>query len=235
LLSAASAFQRSAAVGGKVATAKIATVVLTVLVAWSVLHSGDMSEAAAAEKAPAPAGGGSNKMLLLVVLVVNVLIAGGLGYVVITNQKNNAAAAAGAAKHEDGEGEGHEGAAEGEAEGEPEAAEGHGKKGGGSGKFGPLIDIGTFVANLTTAGGASRYAKVGLHVEATSEDAKAKIEVAVVPLRNEALLYLSGLQSDQVIGQERIKVLQDELLKRMTALVGKNVIKHVYFSEFVVQ
>jgi flagellar FliL protein len=193
--------------------------VLTVLVAWSVLHSGDMSEAAAAEKAPAPAGGGSNKMLLLVVLVVNVLIAGGLGYVVITNQKNNAAAAAGAAKHEDGEGEGHEGAAEGEAEGEPEAAEGHG----------------TFVANLTTAGGASRYAKVGLHVEATSEDAKAKIEVAVVPLRNEALLYLSGLQSDQVIGQERIKVLQDELLKRMTALVGKNVIKHVYFSEFVVQ
>ena len=235
LLSAPSGFQRGAAVGCRFATAKFATVVRTALVAWSVLHSGSMSEAAAAEKAPAPAGGGGNKLLLLVVLVVNVLIAGGLGYVVITNQKSNAAAAAGAAKHEGDEGEGHEGAAEGE----PEAAaaeEGHAKKpGGGSGKFGPLVDVGTFVANLTAAGGASRYAKVSLHVEATNEDAKAKIEAAVVPLRNEALMYLSGLQSDQAIGQEKIRAMQEELLKRMTALLGKNVIKRVYFSEFVVQ
>ena len=37
-----------------------------------------MSEAAVADKAPAPAGG-SNKMLLLIVLVFNVVIAGGLG------------------------------------------------------------------------------------------------------------------------------------------------------------
>lgn len=227
-------FQRGAAVSCRNDTAKFATVVLDARVAQSVLHAGSMSDAAAAEKPAAPAGGGSNKLLLLVVLVVNVLIAGGLGYVVITNQKNAAAAAGAVGKH--GEDEGHEGAAEGhegaEAEAEPE--EGHAKK-GGTGKFGPLVEVGTFVANLTAAGGASRYAKVALFVEAANEDAKTKIEAAVVPLRNESLMFLSGLQTEQVIGQEKIKALQDELQKRMSALVGKNVIKRVYFSEFVVQ
>lgn len=184
-----------------------------------------MSEAVA-DKAPAPAGGG-NKLLLLLVLVVNVLIAGGLAYVVISGQKNNAAATA---KHE-GAGEEHEAAADGAAA--PEG-EGHAKKGAGS-KFGPLIEIGAFVANLTSASGQSRYAKVALHVEATNDDAKAKIELAVVPIRSEALLFLSGLAAEQVIGQEKIRQIQDDLQKRLSTLIGPNTIKRVYFSEFVVQ
>jgi flagellar FliL protein len=192
-----------------------------------------MSEAAAAEKAPAPPGGG-NKMLLLIVLVVNVLIAGGLAYVVISNQKTAAAAAAALSAKKEG-GEAAEGeAAEGEAAEAP-AEEGHAAKKGAGGKFGPLIEIGTFVANLTSASGQSRYAKVALHVEATNEDAKTKVEAAVVPIRSEALLFLSGLSAEQVIGQEKIRQLQEDLQKRLGELVGKNVVKHVYFSEFVVQ
>jgi len=159
-------------------------------VAQSVLQSADMSEAAAADKAPAPKGGGGNKMLLLVVLVVNVLIAGGLAYVVISNQKSAAAAAATAAKH----------GAEGE-----EGGEGH------------------------------EAAKVALHVEAVNEEAKATVEAAVVPIRSESLLFLSGLSAEQVIGQEKIRQLQEDLQKRLTTLVGKNTVKRVYFSEFVVQ
>ncbi|HKU36544.1 MAG TPA: flagellar basal body-associated FliL family protein [Polyangiales bacterium] len=102
-------------------------------------------------------------------------------------------------------------------------------------KFGPLVEIGTFVANLTAAGGASRYAKVSLHVEAVSESAKERVDAARVPIRNEALLFLSGLQADQAIGQDKIRVLQEELLKRINALVGKNTVRRVYFAEFVIQ
>lgn len=166
-------------------------------------------------------------MLLLLVLVVNVLIAGGLAYVVISGQQKAAAPAKA--------GEDHEAAAEGHQGGEEEPAEeesdGH-KKGA---KFGPIVEIGVFVANLTAAGGGSRYAKVGLFVEAANEDAKAKVEAAVVPIRNEALMYLSGLNADQAIGQEKIRVLQEELQKRVVALLGKGTIKRLYFSEFVVQ
>lgn len=180
-------------------------------------------------------------MLLLIVLVVNVLIAGGLGYVVISNQKTAAAAqaaVAAAAKHkgggEDGEGEGEEGHEAAAGEHEEEGEEGHSKK---AGKFGPLVEIGSFVANLTSADRTAppRYAKVSVHVEAANEDAKAKVEAAVVPIKAEALMYLSGLTPEQVIGQEKIRWVQDELQKRMVGVVGKGVVKRVYFSEFVVQ
>ena len=187
-----------------------------------------MSEAAVAEKPAASAGG--NKMLLLLVLVVNVLIAGGLAYVVMSGQQKAAAPAKG--EGHEASGEGHEGGEEGAAAAEEGGEEGHAPKKGG---FGPLVEVGTFVANLTSSGGASRYAKVGLHVEATSEEAKVQLEGAVVPIRNEALLYLSGLNAEQAIGQEKIRALQDELLKRLQAVAGKNVVKRVYFSEFVIQ
>ena len=170
-------------------------------------------------------------MLLLLVLVVNVLIAGGLAYVVISGQQKPAAPAKaeGGEEHEAAAEEGHEG---GEAAAAEEEGDGH-KKGGA--KFGPIVEIGVFVANLTVAGGGSRYAKVGLFVEAANEDAKARVEAAVVPIRNEALMYLSGLNADQAIGQEKIRVLQEELQKRVVALLGKGTIKRLYFSEFVVQ
>lgn len=181
-------------------------------------------------------------MLLLIVLVVNVLIAGGLGYVVISNQKTAAAAqaaVAAAAKHkgdgEEGEAEaeeGHEGGGEAK---EEEEGEGHAKKAGG--KFGPLVEIGSFVANLTSSvpNGPPRYAKVAVFVEAANEDGKTKVEAAVVPIKAESLMYLSGLTAEAVIGQEKIRGLQDELLKRVNGVVGKGVVKRVYFSEFVVQ
>jgi flagellar FliL protein len=157
-------------------------------------------------------------MLLLVVLVFNVVIAGGLAYVVISGQKQAAAAARPAADGE--EGEGH--------------ASGEDEDGHAAGTFGPLIEVGSFVTNLGSPA-AKSYIKVALSVEAVNEDAKAKVESAIVPIRSEALLFLSGITPEQAVGQAQIRALQDELLKRMTALVGKKTIKRVYFSEFVVQ
>jgi flagellar FliL protein len=182
-----------------------------------------MSEAAVADKAPAPAGG-SNKMLLLVVLVFNVLIAGGLAYVVVSGQKQAAVAAKPAGEAHGEEGEGH---AAGD---EEEEGDGHAPKG----TFGPLIEVGSFVTNLGSPA-AKNYIKVALSVEAVNEEAKVKVESAIVPIRSEALLFLSGITPEQAVGQAQIRALQDELLKRMTALVGKKTIKRVYFSEFVVQ
>jgi flagellar FliL protein len=179
-----------------------------------------MSEAAASDKDKAPAPAKSNKLLLLVVLVFNVVIAGGLAYVVISGQQKSAAA-----KGKVAEGE-H---AEGEAEHEEEE-EGHGDHG----KFGPLLEVGTFVANLGNPS-AKSYLKVSLHVEAMDEEAKTKVEAALVPIRSEALLFLSGITPEQAVGQDKIRALQDELKTRLTVLVGKKTIKRVYFSEFVVQ
>jgi flagellar basal body-associated protein FliL len=184
-----------------------------------------MSEAAE-KPAPTPAAGSGNKKLLLMVLIFNVMIAAGLGYLVISGRNKPVEKT----KHEDGAAE------KGAGDAEPEEAEPEAKGGKPASKFGPLLDVGTFVANLAATGPApGRYAKVSLTVEATNEEAKTKVEGALVPIRAEALMYFSNAKPEDVIGQEKIHALADELVKRFNALVGKNTVKRVFFSELVVQ
>jgi flagellar basal body-associated protein FliL len=182
-----------------------------------------MSEAAAEKTAKAPAAAGGNKLLVIVIIVFNVMIAGGLAFVVL-NQQHAAAAAASAAISKGKHGEGEDGEGEGAAEAEGDKKEGGEEKAGGAkgahGKFGPLLEVGSFVANLQGPG-AGRYAKVTLHVEATNE---------------EALMFLSNAKPEDVIGQDKIRALSEEMIKRINVLLGgKKAIKQVYFSELVVQ
>ncbi|HEX4351624.1 MAG TPA: flagellar basal body-associated FliL family protein [Polyangiales bacterium] len=191
-----------------------------------------MSEAAD-KPAAASAAGGGNKMLLLLVLVFNVLLAGGIGYLVLSGRGH----AAEKPKHEEGAEKG-EGEKEGEAEAEEPAAEGGEAKGGKhSGTFGPLLEVGSFVANLApaTPGAQSRYAKVNISIEVANEEVKKKVETATVPVRSEALMFFTNAKPDDVVGQDKIRGLAEELQKRFNALLGKGVVKRVYFAELVVQ
>ena len=163
-----------------------------------------MSAPAAAEAAAPPAKG--NKLLIIIVLVFNVLLAGAVGYTVVMGQ-----AKAGAEKQAE---PAHE---------EPEP-----------GKFGPVIEIGELVANLSGPL-STHYIKVQLHVEAQNEEVAKRLEAAVVPIRSEALLYLNDLEFPKDGSQVQIRLLSEELCKRLNELVGKDSIKKVYFAEFVVQ
>ena len=206
-----------------------------------MLQLGGMSDAAAekTEKAPAAPGGG-NKKILIIVLAVNVLLMGGLGYVVVSGRNQPAASPPKAAAKEHGDGEEEAEAEEGhgdkkEEEHEEEEEEGD-KKTKHVGKFGPLIEVGTFVANLAVPPDQTgRYAKVSLSVEAYNEEAKLRVEAALVPIRSEALMMFTNATPDQVIGQDKILALADDLTKRANKLVGKKTVKRVFFSELVVQ
>lgn len=200
-----------------------------------MLQPSTMSDAAADKKddKAAPAAGGGNKKILIAVVAVNVLLAGGLGFMVLGNKDKAAEQAKGGHKKaaegeegEEGEAEGHEGGEE-----EAEEGEGHAKS-----KFGPLVDIGSFVANLQTPPGQTpRYAKVSVSVEAINEEAKLRVEGAVVPIKTEALMMLSNAKVDDMVGQEKMMALSETLAKRINKLIGKKTIKRVYFSELVVQ
>ena len=195
-----------------------------------------MSEAVAekAEKAPAAVRG--NKKLLIIVLAGNLALGGGLAYVMLSQKNQSADASKAKGKGEDHEAaEGEEGEAKDKDKGE---ASGDDKKDDkqAAGKFGPLLDVGTFIANLQTMPGQPpRYCKVGVYVEVKNEEAKAAVEAAIVPIKAEALMMIANLRPEDVIGQEKITGLAANLLKRANKLVGKNAVKRVYFSELVVQ
>jgi flagellar basal body-associated protein FliL len=189
-----------------------------------------MSEAVA-EKAAAPAAPGGNKKLVIILIAFNVLLAGGLGYFALVGRAQPAEKSKHAAK---AAAEGGEDAKEGAEPAEEEAPEAEGKN--KKAKFGPLIDVGSFVANLANAGsGPGRYAKVTVNVEAINEDAKTSVEAAQVPIRSEALLLFSNAKPEDLVGQDKVLALGDELVKRVNKLLGKKTIRHVFFSELVVQ
>jgi len=165
------------------------------------------AESPAASGGGGAGGGGSNKALIIVVLIFNVLIAAGLGYQVLMGQAKSAA-------------------------GQIKAGEEHGKA--APTKFGPLIEVGSLVANLSGPL-SGHYAKVFLHLEASDDKMKTRIEEALVPIRSEALLYLNGLDIKDASGQAQIRTMSEALKTRLNALIGKNTIRRVYFSEFVVQ
>lgn len=199
-----------------------------------------MSDAAEDKKDDKPAAaGGGNKKLMIIVLATNVLLAGGLGYVVMSGKSEDPdpKAAHGKADGEEDDEEDDDEEDDDE-EDDDEGAEGEDGKGGGhaKAKFGPLLEVGTFVANLSVPPGEQpRYAKVSIHVEAANEDAKARVEGALVPIKTEALMLLSNAKPEDVIGQDKIQALSDTLLKRAHKLVGKKAVKRVFLSELVIQ
>jgi flagellar protein FliL len=202
-----------------------------------MLMASSMSDAAAEKKdeKEAPAAGGGNKKILIIVVALNVLLAGGLGFVVLSgkNQPAEAGKDGHAKKKAAAHGEEHEGGEEGEEEEEEEeeAEGGHAKS-----KFGPLLDVGSFVANLASLPGQPpRYVKVAISVETLNEEAKVRVEGALIPIKTEALMMLSNAKPEDVIGQEKMLAMADTLTKRVNKLIGKKSVKRVYFSELVVQ
>jgi flagellar protein FliL len=202
-----------------------------------MLKPSGMSDAAAEKKDDkAPAAGGGNKKILIIVVAVNVLLAGGLGFMFMSGGKDKAAEGAkgghgkkAAGEHEEGHGEEEEGEEE---EAEEEGGDGHGAKS----KFGPLLEVGSFIANLQSPPGQPpRYIKVAVSVEALNEEAKLRVESALIPIKTEALMMLSNAKPEDVIGQEKMMALSEALTKRANKLIGKKSIKRVYFSELVVQ
>lgn len=175
-----------------------------------------------------PAGGGTKKILVAVV-AVNVLLAGGLGYVVLSSKDKGAeqAKAAGkkGAEHDDDGEEAAGGGSDDDDDIEPART-----------KFGPLLEIGSFVANLQSPPSQPpRYVKVNISVEAFNEESKQRIESALIPLKTEALMMLSNAKPEDVVGQEKMIALSEALAKRANKLIGKKSVKRVYFSELVVQ
>lgn len=101
-------------------------------------------------------------------------------------------------------------------------------------RFGPLVELQPLVANLNDPQ-AGRYVKMTIHLETVDEEAKTAVEAAIVPIRNEALMLLSGITVEETIGAENKQKLSTQLHEKTTGIVGKDVVRRVFFSEFVVQ
>lgn len=111
------------------------------------------------------------------------------------------------------------------AEGAGEAEDGEEKR--------VVHSLGLFTINLRGTGGG-RVLRMEVQVEAGAI-AVAAVENEHAKLRDSVITLVSDYSYAEVEGLDGKTRLRDELLTRMNAMLGKNRLERVYFTEFVVQ
>lgn len=208
-------------------------------------------KADAAEKKPEEGGEKKKSKLVPIIAAVVVLLLGGGGAWFFLKPsadekpKHESSEEGGeeAAAEEGGDHEAAaaEGDAEGDAEGGAEAeAEGEAEGGGEakSGKHAPLserlITLDPFVVNLDEAG-AKRFLKTRIELETASPNEKAELQTRSAQMRDTIIVLLTSKRLEDLGGFEGKVILKNEIARRLNDMLGKEQIKSVLITEFVIQ
>ena len=99
-----------------------------------------------------------------------------------------------------------------------------------------IVPLESFIVNLLGKSRLSnRYLKVVMQLEISSEKDKDLIDKHKPQLRDAILLFLSNQTFDDVKTVEGKLELKQSLLSRINNVLGRAIVKQVYFTEFVVQ
>ena len=183
-----------------------------------------------------PAAPANRNIVLIALVAVNMLGLFGLGGYLVYSTSAGAQAAS-AAEGEEGdveEGddlEGEEGD-EGEDEGEDGA---HAERDQDAPhEMGPLVEFESMVVNLHEDT-SDHYLKITFQVELTNEELAAEAEGRMVPFRDATLMYLSSLTVAEASGPENALAVRTRLLDIARRTLGRRTVRHVYFTEYLVQ
>jgi len=109
----------------------------------------------------------------------------------------------------------------------------HGAKGGKEAAA-PILPLETFIANLADEGG-SRYLKATFQIEFLGSSVPAEITPRLPKIRDLLHTLLSSKTFDDVRTPEGKQQLREEIIARVNQVVERDVVKAVYFTEFIVQ
>ncbi|HEY2388659.1 MAG TPA: flagellar basal body-associated FliL family protein [Candidatus Binatia bacterium] len=110
----------------------------------------------------------------------------------------------------------------------------HGEKGGAKETASPILPLETFIANLSDEGG-SRYLKATFQIEFLGASVPPEITPRLPKIRDLLLTLLSSKSFDDVRTPEGKQQLREEIIARVNQVVERDVVKAVYFTEFIVQ
>jgi flagellar FliL protein len=100
--------------------------------------------------------------------------------------------------------------------------------------MGPLYDLDTMIVNLADQGG-KRYLRVTMALEVKDSDVVANIEKRLPQIRDAVLSILPTKKYDDVSTTDGKIALRTEIMEKINALLNKESVRNIYFTEFVVQ
>jgi len=95
-----------------------------------------------------------------------------------------------------------------------------------------MLALDPFVVNL---GGPGSFLKMTIQVEINSPLDKPFIEARLPVIRDSIVILLSAKSAETVVSPEGKMKLKDEINIRINKALGKNLVKNVYYTEFVMQ
>jgi flagellar FliL protein len=98
---------------------------------------------------------------------------------------------------------------------------------------GPIVALDPFVVNLDEPG-TSRYLKITLQLELLPE-AELVITKSKELIRDAILSYLSGLHVKDTLGADAKDKIRQDLMAKVSKLLGPEKVRRMFFQDFVVQ
>lgn len=101
-------------------------------------------------------------------------------------------------------------------------------------QVGPMVNIDTFIVNILDDQ-QNRYLKAALTLELSSQEASLEVGERMPQLKDAILLLLSNKTYSELSDLQGKIQLRAELLNKLNSILLQGKIKHIYFTEFVVQ
>ena len=99
---------------------------------------------------------------------------------------------------------------------------------------GEMVTMNEFVVNLADPKG-KRYLKCTISLEVETVEMVERVQKMEPKLRDVVIMLLSSLSFEEVMTPEGKIRIRDELLERFNQIARPDKIKHLYFTDFVVQ
>lgn len=100
---------------------------------------------------------------------------------------------------------------------------------------GNLIEVGEFTTNINAAGG-TRFLKVKVTVEVAADDKKAQETISkYMPVIKDSVLGILAAQSLADLDVRNRNNLKAEIKQDINAKIGGELVKNVYFTDFIMQ
>ena len=101
-------------------------------------------------------------------------------------------------------------------------------------KIGPVIPLESFIANLADPGG-NRFLRVTMELELDNDDLTKEMEKRLPQIRDCILMILPTRTYQDIQTVEGKIALRSEIVAKLNALLKKEAITNIYFTEFVTQ
>jgi flagellar FliL protein len=102
------------------------------------------------------------------------------------------------------------------------------------GGIGPVFPLDSFIVNLSDQGG-KRYLRVTMGLELGDPKSAEELTKRLPQVRDSILMTLPSRKVEELQSHEGKNLLRTEIISNLNDLLGKDTVKKIYLTEFVIQ